>query len=246
MIDVHCHILPGLDDGAIDLEDAVGMARQADADGIDLVCATPHIRHDHDVAIGEVESRVAELNAELARRGLDVRVRTGGEVAETALAGLDDDELRAVTLGGGGRWILLEPAPGPLGESYYAAVVDLERRGFGAVVAHPERHADSALTARLEELVERGALVQLTAALLTDPGAGPVMAGLARRGLVHLLGSDAHSSRGGRPVALSAGVAALRAAGGLYAEELDTVVRSVPEAVVAGKRIDPPFARRRG
>lgn len=57
MIDLHCHILPALDDGALDLEDAVGMARQAEADGIGIVCATPHIRHDHDVAIAELPQR---------------------------------------------------------------------------------------------------------------------------------------------------------------------------------------------
>ena len=95
MIDLHCHILPALDDGALDLEDAVAMARQAQRDGIRAVCATPHIRHDHDVVIAELTGRVAGLNAELGRRGIEVRVTSGGEVAETALPSLDDAELRA-------------------------------------------------------------------------------------------------------------------------------------------------------
>ena len=68
MIDLHCHILPGLDDGARDLEDSVGMARQAAADGIEVIAATPHIHPDHAVVIGELERRVQELNAELERR----------------------------------------------------------------------------------------------------------------------------------------------------------------------------------
>ena len=61
-------------------------------------------------------------------------------MAETALAGLDDEELTQVALGGGGRWILLEPAPGPLSESLGAAVEHLAARGHYAIVAHPERH----------------------------------------------------------------------------------------------------------
>ena len=58
MIDLHCHILPGVDDGARDLDDAAAMAAQAQADGIATICATPHIRHDHDVRIAELADRV--------------------------------------------------------------------------------------------------------------------------------------------------------------------------------------------
>ena len=201
MIDLHCHILPALDDGALDLDDAVGMARQAEADGVAIVCATPHIRHDHDVPIGELPVRVRALNEVLARRGVGVRVVPGGEVAETEFAGLDDGALRAVSLGGGGRWILLEPAPGPLSDSLAAAVGELARRGFRSVIAHPERHFDRDFESRLAQLVERDALVQVTAAMLEHEA--PAIVELARRGLVHLLGSDAHSSRAGRPIRLS-------------------------------------------
>ena len=61
MIDVHCHILPALDDGALDLEDSVAMAAQAVEDGIEVVCATPHIRPDHLVRVEELPSRVAAV-----------------------------------------------------------------------------------------------------------------------------------------------------------------------------------------
>jgi Capsular polysaccharide synthesis, CpsB/CapC len=114
VIDLHCHILSGIDDGALDLADSVAMGRQADRDGVALVCATPHIRHDHRVRIADLVDRVAELNAALEDAGASARVLPGGEVAETIVEHLDDAELRAVTLGGGGRWILLEPRPGPL------------------------------------------------------------------------------------------------------------------------------------
>jgi protein-tyrosine phosphatase len=68
VIDLHCHILPGIDDGALDLPDSLAMARVAAADGIDVIAATPHIRHDHDVRIPELAGRVEEVNRGAARR----------------------------------------------------------------------------------------------------------------------------------------------------------------------------------
>ena len=83
MIDLHCHILPGIDDGALDLADSLAMARIGAADGIEVIAATPHIRHDHDVRIGELAGRVEELNEELRGAEIPVAIVTGGEVAET-------------------------------------------------------------------------------------------------------------------------------------------------------------------
>jgi protein-tyrosine phosphatase len=240
VIDLHCHILPALDDGALDLDDAVAMARQAEADGIDTVCATPHVRHDHDVLIHELPERAGALEAELARRGVGVRIAPGAEVAETALDGLEDAELRAAALGGGGRWLLLEPAPGPLSQSLDAAVGELGRRGFRSVIAHPERHAHADLAAHLERLSGLGALVQVTAAFLEHEHAAPVIVGLAEQGLVHLIGSDAHSSHGGRPVALSAALAALGETRRL-GPHLEWVASIAPAAILAGDDVVPPW-----
>lgn len=240
MVDLHCHILPGIDDGAADLEDSVGMARQAEADGIELVCATPHIRHDHDVRIHELAGRVEALRSELDRHGLRVRLEAGGEVAETALDGLAADELRAVSLCGTGRWVLLEPAPGPLSRSLEEAVERLRERGARAVIAHPERHPAEDLTERLARMVRVGALVQVTAALLGDPDAGPALIRLAELGLVHLVASDSHSSRAGRPVALSEALARL-ASVPIVAPHLDWVAREAPAAIVRGEEVEPPF-----
>jgi hypothetical protein len=83
--------------------------------------------------------------------------------------------------------------------------------------------------------------VQVTAAMLEHEHAAPVIVDLAARGLVHLLGSDAHSSRAGRPVALSGALAALREAGPL-AEHLDWMAHLAPAAIVRGEEVRPPFA----
>jgi len=158
------------------------MACQAQADGIAAVCATPHIRHDHDVAIEELPARLAELSAAVRAAGCRTRILPGGEVAAMVLDELDDRDLSAVALGGSARWILLEPAPGPLDHRLQTAVLSLRTRGFRALVAHPERHLAPDLAERLSDLVGLGALVQVTGAAVTDEITRPGMIELARAG----------------------------------------------------------------
>ncbi len=237
MVDIHCHILPGLDDGARNLADSVAMARQACADGIEIVCATPHIRADHDVHIGELRERVSALQHELAREQLDVQILPGGELAASAADGLTDQQLRQVWLGGRSGWVLLEPAPGPLDDRLEACVARLARRGVHTVVAHPERHAGADFVARLRVLAERGCLIQWTAQFVADAADGDLALELAAGGLVHLLGSDAHSSLGGRPVRLSEGFARLRTV--CSPERLRWIEVSAPRAVALGEPLTP-------
>jgi protein-tyrosine phosphatase len=238
-IDLHCHVLPGVDDGALDLRDSAGLARQAAADGIEAICATPHIRHDHDVRIAELAGRVAALNAHLEEEGIPVVVLPGGEVAETAGAGLDEDELARVTLGAG-RWVLLEPAPGALGDSLQRRVELLAGHGRRALIAHPERHLSADLYERLARLVEAGALVQATADFFLREETAAGMRSLAEAGLVHVLSSDAHSSHGGRPAKIAAALATLREVEPL-AGHLEWVAETAPRAIVEGDELAIPF-----
>ncbi len=239
MIDLHCHILPDLDDGARGLGDAIAMARQAQEDGIEAVCATPHIRHDHDVRIVEIAERVASLQAVLDDAGVPVRVLPGGELAQSAAASLSARELRLVSLGGAGGWVLLEPAPGPLDERLEGTVDALRDGGLGVVLAHPERHAGEDFEARLRALVERGCLIQWTADFVARAVVGDLVLDYAPRGLVHLLASDAHSSRAGRAVRLSDGFARLGEV--CPGEWVHWMAEIAPAAIVAGEAITPPW-----
>ena len=241
VIDLHCHILPGLDDGPRDLVDSIAMAHQADRDGIHTICATPHIRHDHDVRIEQLPDRVAALNAALAESGARVTVLPGGEVAETIVEHLSDPELAAVALGG--RWVLLEPRPGPLSDSLDHCVVTLRQRGFRSLIAHPERHLSSDLFERLARLVAEGALVQATAATMIDPPADRGMSMLAGAGLIHVLSSDSHHPRLGREVAIAAGLRRLGAIDPV-AEYVPWVRDIAPAAIIAGQHLTPPYPPR--
>jgi protein-tyrosine phosphatase len=239
LIDLHCHILPGVDDGALDLRDSAGLARQAAADGIAAICATPHIRHDHDVRIGEVAERVEAVNRHLRGEGIPVRVLGGGEVAETAVEDLDEEELGKVALGAG-RWILLEPAPGPLGESLERRVRQLAERGHRTLIAHPERHLSADMYERIARLIGLGALVQATADFFLREEMAAGMRALAEAGLVHVLSSDAHSSHGGRPAKLAAAFERLVEVEALR-PHLEWMRDVAPRAIVEGGELEPPF-----
>ncbi len=239
MIDLHCHILPGVDDGALDIVDSVAMALEAAGDGVEVVCATPHIRDDHDVRLEELPARVAALQDELDRRGIGVRIAQGGELAAPAAHRLSAQQLRDVSLDGGG-WILLEPGPGPLEEALGATIELLAERGVRVIVAHPERHAGADFEDRLRALADRGCLIQWTAEFVAraqpeDPDA--LVLRLARDGLVHVLASDAHSSHGGRSMRLSPAFARLRE---VCAPELVAWIARAPAAILAGEDLRPP------
>jgi protein-tyrosine phosphatase len=239
MIDLHCHILPGVDDGALDVGDSLGLARQAVNDGIESVCATPHIRHDHDVRIEEVADRVEELNARLRAEDLPVTVLSGGEVAEAAVEGLGEEELGRVALGSG-RWILLEPAPGPLSDTLPARVAHLAERGHRALIAHPERHLSADMYERIAALIAAGALVQATADFFLREHTAAGMRALAETGLVHVLGSDAHSSHGGRPLHLGEAFEVLAGIEAL-APHVEWMRETAPRAIVEGDEVELPF-----
>jgi protein-tyrosine phosphatase len=216
------------------------MARQAQADGIAAICATPHIRADHPVSVAALPAARARLASALQRAGCTTAVLAGGEVAGDRVDALDDRDLASLTLGGSGRWVLLEPEPGPLDARLQAAVDALAKRGFRALIAHPERHAGPDLVEQLHRAISGGALVQATAAYFTDEATRPAMLDLARAGVIHVLGSDAHSSRAGRPVALAAGLEALATVPPV-AGWLDWVAERAPEAIVRGEDVVPPY-----
>lgn len=213
MIDLHTHILAGLDDGARTLDESIAIARAAVEDGIAIVAATPHVREDFPTRADGMEEALHELRVALSDAGVPLEVRAGGEIALDRLPHLTDDDLRRFGLGGNPAYLLLEfpYRDWPLGLE--STVFALRRRGVTPVLAHPERNADAATKPeRLRPLVEGGALVQLTAASLDGRlGKRPRKASLEflELGLAHLLSSDAHSA-GVRAIGLSASCAALR------------------------------------
>ena len=242
MIDLHSHVLPGLDDGAASLEEGLAILRAAAADGIVRIAATPHVRADYPTAPEAMERGVRELNAAARAAGVPVEVLPGGELDLAFAAGLDDGALARFGLGGNPSLLLLEcPYHGwPLDLRDF--VFRLEVRGFAAVLAHPERNPDvQGDPELLRPLVEAGVLVQITAASLDGRlGPRPLRASrtLLDAGLVHLLASDAHA-----PQVREVGLTAAAAAAGDEALAR-WLTQDVPAALVAGAALPARPARR--
>src|SRR5205085_6051863 len=96
LIDLHCHVLPGLDDGPPDVDAAVMVARLAAADGTRTMVATPHVREDYEFDIALIGERAAALNERLADEGIELQVVPGGEVALSILSQLSQGDLERV------------------------------------------------------------------------------------------------------------------------------------------------------
>jgi protein-tyrosine phosphatase len=195
MIDLHSHILRGIDDGARTLDDSLDIARAAVRNGIVAIAGTPHVRDDWPTEATLMEERVAELRAALEADGIPLDVVSGGEISIGRLTLLDPDELRRFALGGS-RYLLVETPyygwPHVLPQLLYS----LQNQGFAPVLAHPERNPDVAERPQvLVPLVESGVLIQVTAASLDGRigrRAFECARLLIREGLAHLLASDAH------------------------------------------------------
>ena len=243
VIDLHSHILPGVDDGAQSIEDSVEIASAAVADGIEVLAATPHVRGDYPTDAETMEALVAEVRAALVEEGVPLDVRTGGEIALEQLERLSGDELRRFGLAGNPGYLLVEfPYYGwPL--ALPDVVFDLRTLGITAVLAHPERNADvQAEPERLRPLVDAGVLVQVTAASLDGRiGRRPQSTGLqlVETGLAHLVASDAHRA-GVRAIGLRAAAAAVG-----DADVARWLTNDVPAAILSGGALPPRPERRR-
>jgi protein-tyrosine phosphatase len=234
VIDLHTHVLPGIDDGPETIEGSLAMARAAAADGTRVMVATPHVSWHHHNDAATIARLTAELNERLRAEEVAIEVRSGAEIAMTRVEDIEPEEIARLRLGGG-PWVLLEPPFTPIVTGLDGAVATLQSAGHRVVLAHPERcpalHREPRLVG---SLVRGGVLTSITAGSLTGRFGGEVRR-FARRlveeGLVHNVASDAHDALRRRPT-LSAD---LREAGlGALTEWL---TQTVPAAILDGEEI---------
>ncbi len=244
VIDLHSHVLPGLDDGAHDLDESLEILTAMAAEGVEVVVATPHVREDYPTSPSAMRDALTEVRTAVAAAGLPIEVLPGGELSVAVVDSSSGDQLAEFGLGGNARLVLIEF---PYGEWPYLIERRIERlRGIGItpVLAHPERNDRVvAEPSRLTEAVAAGAIVQLTAASI-DGRHGRRVARSARDllalGLAHVVASDAHG-----PAVRAAGLRSALAA--LDDPQLARwLVDDVPSALLSGSDLPArPMRRRR-
>ncbi|GAC1347572.1 MAG: protein tyrosine phosphatase [Ktedonobacteraceae bacterium] len=246
MIDVHLHILPGVDDGPGNLDDSLSLARSLVQEGVRTAVATPHYNEDYPRrSANEIYERVQSLQQTLDRHAIPLRLLAGHEaLIKPGL--VEDIQLGRLSTLNGSRYLLLE-----LWNSMWLPETErviFELRAFGVVpvLAHPERyHVIQQDSDRLRALLEQGVLTQLTAGSLVGLQGNTVRKcaeTLMKRGLVNCIASDAHGP-GRRPPAIRQGMqVAERILGQAQAQQL---IEAVPAALVRNQEVSEMVANGR-
>jgi protein-tyrosine phosphatase len=198
LIDLHCHLLPGIDDGSKDLAMSLAMARMASSEGISAIACTPHILPGvYNNSGPAIRSAVARLAESIAEADIPISLVTGADVHIAPDLNIQLSDGRALTLNDS-RYLLLEPPHHVLPPRLEDLIFGLQAAGYVPILTHPERlswvegHYDL-----IRRLVSSSVLMQITA--------GSVMGRFGRRprywaermldeGLCHLLATDAHNT----------------------------------------------------
>lgn len=213
MIDIHCHILPAVDDGSESLEQSLEMVRMEHSGGTKAFIVTPHVieKRDYD-RVGSFAAVMDQVQAAIDAEGIDVRLYPGGEIypMRHLLDGVDAK--KPVTLAGKGRHMLVDLPMGALPNDFESILYELQLRGITPILAHPERCGPFQVEPdHLEPLLEKGVACQVNVGSLAGkygPGAKAAAEVILRRRWANFLASDMHHA--GRRPYLASGAEAAR------------------------------------
>ena len=232
MIDLHSHVLPGLDHGARDGAEAQTMCRIAAEDGIRTLAATPHVSEMFPNSRERILAAVEQLRLQVRKARIPIEIVAGGDYHISP----DLGPHTVLTLNNNGRYFLLEFPYHVLPPNSDTYVAGLVKRGLTPIVTHPERiFTLHGREKRLEALIRKGALVQVTAGSLAGsfgPDCARSAVRMLKKGWVHVLATDSHWADE-RPPVLSKGV---EAAAAIIGEEAALrLVNENPRAILDGR-----------
>ena len=193
MIDLHTHILPGVDDGAVDLEVSLSMGRYGAEGGLNVVAATPHFYQIPDWNL--VKKKVAELQQEFDQAEIPLKLVPGAELM-IDLDLLELDTMEIPTYGDGGKFCLIELPLQQIPMYTEEVIFNLQTRGITPIIAHPERYAAVVEAPNLAlEWIRQGCLIQMNAGSILGRFGSKILETaeiMLTHQMVHLVGSDAH------------------------------------------------------
>jgi protein-tyrosine phosphatase len=231
--EIHFHLLPGIDDGPSSLEETVALAAAAAADGTRTIVATPHVHPQFDTDVSTLPDRVHAVRARLAAERIPIEVLCGAELAHNMVERMSQADLETIAHGPAARrWVLLEAPLSGLRDDYTFAADEIRDRGFGVVVAHPERALSTGEAGWrvIEHELAAGSALQINAwsvAGLYGERMRSTALALLHRETQAVIASDAHG--GPRMPALGMAIDALAATG---AKDPRRFVDSGPRALL--------------
>ncbi|MFD1851245.1 tyrosine-protein phosphatase [Oceanobacillus bengalensis] len=200
MIDLHCHILPGLDDGAKSITESLAMGKEAEKEGIEKIVATPHFLHGTQLNSSEVIiEAVHELNEHFKREGIQVEVLPGQEITvyENMISDLKNGTLLPINQTT--TYVFIELPMNHIPNDMTELLFDMQIEGYKPIIVHPERHAGFRENPdKLYRMVKAGALTQITAGSLVGKfgkEAEHFSHQLIEANLTSFIASDAHHTK---------------------------------------------------
>lgn len=203
MIDIHSHILPGVDDGARNMQETIEMLRAAYEEGIRIMIATPHYDNRHKQSFSKLEEKLELVRQAAWEMDSDFNIYMGNEIYYEE--GIQEvlREKKAFTLAGG-RYVLIEFSTSESYKVMYQGMKEFILEGFIPIIAHIERYDCLwKRTERIKDLVDLGCYMQINAASLIG-GFFDLQAvycrKLAENGLIHFIASDCHNTKSRKPI----------------------------------------------
>ncbi|NOY69175.1 MAG: hypothetical protein GXP53_06735 [Deltaproteobacteria bacterium] len=232
MIDLHCHILPGIDDGASGIQASIEMARIAANDGIQKIVATPHIK-DNQYSAQSIADKTLSLNQELRDLGISVEIVPGAEISSLLPVSI----IKAFTLNRT-PYILLDFPVDYVPINSKELFFELLVNGLKPIIAHPERNQSIIRDPeKLFSLLDTNVHVQITAGSLTGLFGREIKKcaiHLLKKGVVDVMASDAHTPTHRRPILSNALKKAEKIIGTQKARDL---VFKNPTAIIEGNKL---------
>jgi protein-tyrosine phosphatase len=243
-VDLHSHVLPGIDDGPSELAGSIEMLRAAAESGISTLAATPHLNAGFpDVHVRELAGRCQELRDVITREGIELRLVAGAEVSLVWALEATEEDLRLATYDQRGCDLLVE-TPSHNALALETLLYELRVKCLRVTLAHPERSAEFQRDpSRLADLAEKGILLQINAdaVLGSKPQSGDhrLARHLCKEGLAHVIASDGHRAASWRPITRLAEAASV-AEELVGAERAQWMMTVVPRAIVEGAELPEP------
>ncbi len=203
MIDIHCHIVSGLDDGSKSLEQSIEMAKIASSEGIRKIINTSHYHLDSKFVVGkEIEKKIGEFNNILKENEIDLEILVGNELYYTDELMNRIDELDFYSLNNS-KYILIEFSPSNFPDNIEDIIYEFKIRNYIPILAHVERYEKIVKDPnRIYEYIKAGALIQINSSSIIGKSGKEIQNVcdiLIRNNMVHFVATDAHSSNSRKP-----------------------------------------------